>query len=129
MAAATGTGGAVTASSTTGAVIDANITSWSASFNADIHETTSWSVTGNAKTKVAGLYDVTGSFEGFAPVAASVPLSDFSGATGGNIALSHASGKTYTFDARFSNVSVTTPIGGLVTISANFQSNGAVTVA
>ncbi len=129
MAAITGNSGSCAFSDgNTGAALDAYVTSWTATFNSDIHETTSWAVSNNAKTNISGLYDMTGSFEGFIDAGTTPPLDDLVTPASATLELTTTGVYSYGFSALLSSIQMDVTLGGVNSFTANFESTGVITI-
>jgi hypothetical protein len=110
----------------TGAAVNvANLSAWSLSFATDKAEVTSF---GEAnKTYVQGLKDVSGSFEGFFDDVTTAALFTAADSTDGIKAYLYVSSNAtarYFYGPAWLDMSISTPVGGAVTVSGTLAANG-----
>lgn len=133
MAAITGTTG--TMSATTGADFGdsgniALIARWSMDIRRDVHDVTTFATSGNGKAKLGGMYDATGTLEGFLDGTTPFAITAFAADKAPTaIVLTASTGRTYSFSALVSNWNVSVTAAGVNAFTATFESSGDITTA
>ena len=104
----------------------ANRTNWSINANTDKFEVTAFTDTN--KTYVQGLKDIQGAFQGFYDDAASANLFTAADSADGVKLYLYPSSDAiskYAYGPAWIDASITTEVGGVVRVSANFAASGA----
>lgn len=130
----TGVTGNVTPHTDHGLASAIHVTRWNATINRDIHDISSWADNANAKKKIGGMYDLSGSFEGFLDDTTNINNTGASGfqaedAPPASFVLTSSTGRTLTFSGLLSAIRLSSEKAGVVTVSADFVSSGEVTPA
>lgn len=109
------------------------ITRWTCSIERDIHDISNFDNSTNERTKLGGMMDLKGTVEGtvndaaMPDIATQMQAEDSTGTP--TFVLLTKAGKSYTFTALISNISMDVPKGGVQTFTMAFESSGAIVVA
>ena len=124
MASVTGKDGQVLYTST----VVAGVKEWNLDYTADLFDSTAFAATApTAKSKIAGLQSATGTFTGVVQSDATGISGCFVPGTSYELHLIQEDDSEWTFTAFISNVNVSVNVTGEATVSASFESSGAIT--
>ena len=104
------------------------VTEWTLDYSAELYDSTAFAATApTAKSKISGLLSATGTFSGVIQDDETGVSGSFIPGTSYTLSLIQESDSEWEFTAFISNVNMGVNVTGEATVSASFESSGAVT--